>query len=513
MTTAWRRAWPRIRPWLYWTHRWLGIGGCLLFVMWFVSGVVMMYVGYPNLTDPERLAGLGPVRFEQTVVTPSQALAALPEALRAQPPRRMALEMQGGGAEPFPVWRIVDARGGRHAVSARDGRLLGGVDAAQAEAIARDVSGQPGARWAETLERDQWTVPQGLDPMRPLHRIEIGDAAGTELYVSSRTGEVVRDTHRAERFWNWLGSVPHWIYFTPIRADPPLWHDVVVYLSAASIVSAVTGIVIGVLRIRLRGRYRHGAVTPYTGWMAWHHIAGLVGGFFLLTWIVSGWLSMNPNGWFQRGTGDAAAMARYAGAGASPFPWPPAQGPAGEGAAAPREALLMWFDGKPLLQLRDAQARVRVVEAASGTPAVIGREDIVRAATRLRPGVHVIRTTLQAREDFHWYGHHRARTVPVWRLEFDDAARSWIYIDPASGQVAGSNDSNSRLRRWLFNAAHSLDFPWLIQHRPAWDIVVWLLSIVGTVASASGVVIGWRRLRRKRRPAPARGVQRTLQRS
>jgi len=511
MTSAWRRAWPRIRHWLYWTHRWLGIGGCLLFVMWFVSGVVMMYVGYPNLTDEERLAGLRPVRFEQAVVTPSAALDALPQAVRAQPPRRMALETQGG-ADPQPVWRIVDSRGGRHAVSARDGRLLGGVDAAQAEAVARDFSGQPGARWAETLERDQWTVPQGLNPLRPLHRIEIGDAAGTELYVSSRTGEVARDTHRAERFWNWLGSVPHWIYFTPIRADPPLWHDVVVYLSAASIVSAVTGIVIGILRIRLRRRFRNGAVTPYTGWMAWHHIAGLIGGFFVLTWIVSGWLSMNPNGWFQRGAVDAAAMARYTGAGSSPFPWPPARLPAGDGAAAPREALLMWFDGKPLLQLRDAQARVRVVDAASGAPAAIAREEIVKAATRLRPGASLTQATLQTHEDFYWYGHHRERTVPVWRLEFDDAARSWIYIDPASGQVAGGNTRNSRLNRWLFNAAHSLDFPWLIQYRPAWDIVVWLLSIIGTVASASGVVIGWRRLRRKPRPSAVPGA-RTLQRS
>jgi hypothetical protein len=117
--------------------------------------------------------------------------------------------------------------------------------------------------------------------------------------------------------------------------------------------------------------------------------------------------------------------------------------------------------------------------------------------------------TLQTREDFHWYGHHRERIVPVWRIEFDDAARSWVYIDPASGQVAGSNDRSSRLRRWLFNAAHSLDFPWLIQYRPAWDIVVWLLSIVGTVASASGVVIGWRRLRRKpgRRPCRQRSAR------
>jgi hypothetical protein len=40
--------------------------------------------------------------------------------------------------------------------------------------------------------------------------------------------------------------------------------------------------VIGILRLRLRRRYRSGSATPYTGWMAWHHVADLVGGFFVL---------------------------------------------------------------------------------------------------------------------------------------------------------------------------------------------------------------------------------------
>ena len=32
------------------THRYVGVATCLLFVMWFASGVVMMYVGFPQLT-------------------------------------------------------------------------------------------------------------------------------------------------------------------------------------------------------------------------------------------------------------------------------------------------------------------------------------------------------------------------------------------------------------------------------------------------------------------------------
>lgn len=47
-----------MKRYLYLWHRWLGIGCCLLMVLWFVSGMVMLYVGYPKLTPLERLAHL-----------------------------------------------------------------------------------------------------------------------------------------------------------------------------------------------------------------------------------------------------------------------------------------------------------------------------------------------------------------------------------------------------------------------------------------------------------------------
>jgi hypothetical protein len=39
-------------------HRWFGIGGGLLFVAWFASGIVMMYRRIPELDARERLARL-----------------------------------------------------------------------------------------------------------------------------------------------------------------------------------------------------------------------------------------------------------------------------------------------------------------------------------------------------------------------------------------------------------------------------------------------------------------------
>src|SRR5215210_1120612 len=46
-----------MRP-LVLAHRWLGIAFCLLFAMWFASGIVMRFIAYPSLTEEERIAGL-----------------------------------------------------------------------------------------------------------------------------------------------------------------------------------------------------------------------------------------------------------------------------------------------------------------------------------------------------------------------------------------------------------------------------------------------------------------------
>ena len=43
----------QLKRWLYLTHRWIGIVTCLLFAMWFVSGLVMLYVPFPELKPAE----------------------------------------------------------------------------------------------------------------------------------------------------------------------------------------------------------------------------------------------------------------------------------------------------------------------------------------------------------------------------------------------------------------------------------------------------------------------------
>jgi hypothetical protein len=60
----WRKA-------LIYTHRWAGIVLTAVFVVWFVSGVIFVYVGMPTLPAEERLLRMEPLDATTIAVTPA----------------------------------------------------------------------------------------------------------------------------------------------------------------------------------------------------------------------------------------------------------------------------------------------------------------------------------------------------------------------------------------------------------------------------------------------------------
>jgi hypothetical protein len=475
------------RRWLYLVHRWIGIGSCVLFTMWFASGLVMLYVPYPSLTERDRLFGDEPIAWNKVHLDPAKALAA---AGASTFPRRFRLEMMDGE----PVYRLTDLR--RLTVSALDGRRIDGVEQPQALEIARRFSRLTAPARIDSVDQDQWTVSEGYDAHRPLYRVAFSDPKHTTLYVSSKTGEVVLDTTRFERAWNWVGTVPHWLYFTELRKNGAAWTQVVLWLSGLGIVGAVTGLWIGVLRLHLRRRYHDEKVTPYSGWMKWHHVGGLVTGLTLTTWIVSGWLSMNPNGWFEGAGPGHEALARYAGNTDARFPLD-----LGKVQISPalytKEARFIWVAGRPLVILSDSSLRRTVLDAATGQPTTFAPDALFDNAKGFVPGAHLVGRHVLTAEDLYWYAHHNERRLPVLRAVFDDKDATWLHIDPATGELVGMLQRTDRQGRWAFNFLHDFDLPVLLHSRPSWDILVWFLSLGGLVTSVSSLVIAWRRLRRK----------------
>jgi len=197
-----RRIVRRARTWLFVVHRWIGIGTSLLFAMWFVSGLVMMYVAFPQLTDSERLAALPPIAWDKVQVTPDRAMAAGGFTL-------YPLDLRLAMLSDEPVYRLLGWDGERKTVSAVDGRIVEHIKPERAIAVARLHPNAVRPVIRGTVERDQWSVSGRFDPLRPLYLVSLADTDGTELYISSRSGEIALDTTRRERTWNWLGSIPH----------------------------------------------------------------------------------------------------------------------------------------------------------------------------------------------------------------------------------------------------------------------------------------------------------------
>ena len=184
-----------MKRWLYLLHRWLGIGLCVLMAMWFVSGAVMLYVGYPKLSDDERRAGLPALDAARCCVPLAQALDAAGFA-SASSRATWRLTSIGG----VPTYVLGDGARRQVAVDARSGRRIDGAGVDDALHAARHFAGPDAAvRDLGSVVEDAWTHSRALDAHRPLHRMAVdgGALAGRWLYVSSRTGEIVRDATRA----------------------------------------------------------------------------------------------------------------------------------------------------------------------------------------------------------------------------------------------------------------------------------------------------------------------------
>lgn len=518
-------AWStRAKRWLYLIHRWAGIVLCLFFAMWFVSGVVMMYVGYPKLTPHERMTHLAPLDPAQVTATPAQALA----AAGARDAPGLSLAALRGGA---PVYLVPAGRGqAPKVVDGASGALLPRADAQVATASAAAwFGGDYAAHYQGEVEEDVYTHSGALDPHRPLHRIDLDDPDHTRLYVSSATGEVVLDATRSERLWNYVGAWIHWLY--PFRGNvfDPWWHDIVVWLSVIGVAVAVTGTVVGILRWRFSRPYASGSRSPYRDtMMRWHHLSGLLFAVITITWIFSGLMSMNP---WKVFTSDAAPLALHAYAGSPPAATPPARAAGARAAvgapaamasadapqaspatliralpAAPRELRWSRVDGQDLVLARSGPGAPTLLSAADARPVALDPAALRAAAARLVPGAMLTDVQVLDRYDFYYYARdehamlgHIEKPLPAWRLVFDNPQATWVYLDPRTGHILGKQDRGNRASRWLFAFMHSWDWTGLLANRPLWDIVLVFLSLGGAALSLTGVVIGWRRLGRKLR--------------
>jgi hypothetical protein len=137
------------------------------------------------------------------------------------------------------------------------------------------------------------------------------------------------------------------------------------------------------------------------------------------------------------------------------------------------------------------------VVPVEGEPAeTLGVDRIIAVAQRTAGpgGLSAVEELTQY--DRYYRDRRRDRPLPVVMVQLTDAAQTRFYIDPGTAQVEETYTSNDWRTRWLYQALHRLDFPWLYNHRPLWDIVVLTGLLGGAALSLTSFVLAWRAIGR-----------------
>lgn len=466
-------------------HRYAAVTVGLLMALWCLSGFVMLYQQYPELTYAERLQGLSPLRLQGCCRSEFLPMDGEGDA------GDFRIEMMHGvpvlrerGSPPFDLVRGTPLR------PPAQQELL---EIAATHAANRGIASEP--RWLGEVDVDQWTLLYARRNQPSAH-VALGDKAGTELYLNRASGDVFLDTNRRERVLTWLGAIPHWLYPLALRRNAQLWTQIVIWTSVLGTFLTATGLYVGISRLRRRS---DGALaSPFRGWWYWHHIAGLIFGVLTLTWVFSGLLTMNPWGLLEGSDVGGKVAPRLSGS-----------APVAELRQFLNEAPARLGDGG-FVRLRSqpfAGHLYVIAEHADGSslrvdargrPAPLQEADVRAALAGIETGV--AQFTLLREEDAYYYSHKQKQELPVWRAILGDAQHTRLYISPTTGEFR-IVDADARKLRWLQRALHGLDFSGL-RMRPLWDIVTILLLLGVTGVCITG---SWMALQRIKKDLSPRG--------
>ena len=407
-------------------------------------------------------------------------------------------------------------------VFADNGEVINGIDEAGAKQIAAKFMSVPtdGMQYTLLTERDQWTLTGGE---MPLHKIILDD--GTQLYISTESGQVLQKTTRGNRALAWVAAIPHWFYFTSLRVNQTLWYKVVCWTAGIGCLLALAGVALSFTQLKIKRPFNLRNISsyiPYAGWMRWHYIVGSIFGVLTFTWVFSGLLSMEPFAYLTGPTLEGNLRAVLAGGSVDATEFPAIDAEAWKRLIPDRQVKEIDYariQGDPYFVVRTSPA---VVDASRDRPhqpyysqtGVDPTRVLINARTmqvrsepfsaeslmsRVRetwPDVRVVESSMLTQYDSYYYSRDGQRPLPVLRVKLDDPVQTWIYIDATMSQQVAAIHRLDRFERWIYNGFHSLDFSFWYYNTPVWFTGVILLSLGGTAVSIIGMYLGFARMGR-----------------
>ena len=464
-------------------HRILGTLLCLLFFVWFASGLVMInHSRFPRIDQADRIAKFGQL---DPSALPS------PDSLRKMLPQ----QIEGLTLDNYLDLTAFHAKSGAETtdIAADSTTSLPVMNWERINNIVALWNTSPILK-VDTLHKlDQW-IPFGRNKAHlPVYKFYFDDQERHQMYVSSQTCEPIQYTDKESRFWAWLGPIPHWIYFTSLRQNTELWCDVVIWLSGIGCLMVIAGLYLGIRDFRLARKRQ--AVTPFKKfWYKWHHVLGLFFGIFVLTFCFSGMMSLaDVEDIGIRPKLEISPREELRKMAPSPIDHPlDYRKVVSEYASQIKQLEWSSFGNIPLYVVHTADKDITIDARQTDNvmPLALTEEDVKSVVSSIH-GSEEMTVSLMEEYDHYYLSRSGRLALPVWKVKIDDVDKSCWYVNPANGQSRYYN-TPSRIGRWTYSALHSFSIKFLVDRPWLWNILMWGLMILGLCISFSAIPLAVR---------------------
>lgn len=470
------------------------ISGCaiaLFFLMWFVTGLVLIYHPYPRLSDSQI--------NDKKELLPS-SLPDMDEIRNKVGDGISELSVRQVQGQTLAVGKYSDGK--KFEIVIGDNTDVKPVTFASVCETARRWVDMPVAKVDTLHEREQWVLYSRYDRLMPIYKFSYDDDRQHELFISGKTGEVLQMTDRSQRFWAWIGAIPHKLYFSAIRKDVDLWKGLITAGGILCFIAAASGMLLGLHVLYHSSKKRKALSNPYRkSVFRWHYVSGLIFGIFVMTWGLSGIFSMQriPQMIVDYGGRYSVSSSTFWGRAVLPLEsfklnyntllikYPEVKELAFESFAGVPSYKIVYSDKEVWV---DASSENMVRE-------LFLDEDVVTRAVRfLHCDTVSFKLVILYDYDNYYLSRHRDLPLPVYKVDVDDGYGSRYYVDPCSGHVRYLND-NKMLKKWVFSGLHYFNVKWLVERPLLWMTCIWILCMGGIAVCFTGLILSLRLLRRK----------------
>jgi hypothetical protein len=463
-------------------HRRLGLVLGPAVLLWFLSGLVLLWVPYPGLAEREWFTTAEAIRLQDCCAALDRLLQQLD---RSDGIESVRIRMVGGR----PVATAQFLNGAMAAVTADEAARIAPLPRDWARRAALQFAPGTSVEDMNLIDHDVWTVHQRFDPYRPLWKVQLSGQSRSVLYVSSVTGDVVQDTTAEERRWNLVGALIHWWYWPWLRRHWAWWDQIVWWVSAAGTATLFAGVLI--LGREWSKQNRTGLMT---GRWKIHRGLGVIAGASACCWMASGWLSMDHGRWFSDGQINADDREQFMGGRLMPR----------DIEAMPdlstvpvrrdvKEILVIKMAGIVHLIVRESPSQQQVLAVTSPVEDLREgfQDELVKAASRSLLGDGVLTVTKLVGNDAGICSGTGGETAsPLIRVETIEHDARGVQVDGGTGALVERVDLSRRLYHRLFNTFHRWDVPWFSQHCDFRRVLMSAWCVLGAGLAGSGMWLG-----------------------